>query len=275
MKKQAEHFGAEYVHGSVLEADLSKRPFRLNIDGEWLETRTLIVASGASARWLNLPSEQKLIGHGVSSCATCDGLLLSRQEDHGDRRRRLRDGGSELPHALRLGGHARAPSRRIPRVEDHARPCARESEDQVWITNTAVDEIYDVCAGHRHRREAAQPENGRDLGARRGRLLRRDRPHPEHQAVRRASSISTRTATSFRTAARGRISPACSTRATCRTAPTGRRSPHPARAAWLRSRPNASSKPKVTESFRAAAASPMLAASPQRSLAIPVHRVDL
>ena len=49
MKKQAEHFGAEYRHGSVLEADLSQRPFRLNIDGEWVETRTVIIASGASA----------------------------------------------------------------------------------------------------------------------------------------------------------------------------------------------------------------------------------
>ncbi len=75
MKKQAEHFGAEYLHGSLVEADLSKRPFRLLIDHDWHETRTLIVASGASARWLNLPNEQKLIGHGVSSCATCDGFF--------------------------------------------------------------------------------------------------------------------------------------------------------------------------------------------------------
>ncbi|MGD0130490.1 MAG: thioredoxin-disulfide reductase [Bryobacteraceae bacterium] len=75
IKKQAEHFGAEYLHGTLIEADLSKRPFRLKVDHEWLETRTLIIASGASARWLNLPNEQKLIGHGVSSCATCDGFF--------------------------------------------------------------------------------------------------------------------------------------------------------------------------------------------------------
>jgi thioredoxin reductase (NADPH) len=75
MKKQAEKFGAEYLNGTVIEADLSKRPFRLNVDGEWIETQTLIVASGASARWLGLESEQKLIGHGVSSCATCDGFF--------------------------------------------------------------------------------------------------------------------------------------------------------------------------------------------------------
>jgi len=75
IKKQAEHFGAEYLHGTVVEADLSKRPFRLKVDDEWEETRTLIIASGASARWLNLPNEQKLIGKGVSSCATCDGFF--------------------------------------------------------------------------------------------------------------------------------------------------------------------------------------------------------
>jgi thioredoxin reductase (NADPH) len=75
MNRQARNFGAEYAHGSVLDADFSARPFRLNIEGEWIETRTVIVASGASARWLNLPSEQELIGHGVSSCATCDGFF--------------------------------------------------------------------------------------------------------------------------------------------------------------------------------------------------------
>ena len=56
MQKQAETFGAEYIYGTVVEADLSKRPFRINVDGEWVETRTLIIASGASARWLGLPN---------------------------------------------------------------------------------------------------------------------------------------------------------------------------------------------------------------------------
>jgi len=75
MKRQAERFGAYYMEGSVLDADLSQRPFKLNIEGTQVETRTLIIASGASARWLGLPSEQALIGHGVSSCATCDGFF--------------------------------------------------------------------------------------------------------------------------------------------------------------------------------------------------------
>ena len=80
MKKQAQRFGAGYRHGTVIGAELGKRPIRLNVDGEWIETRTLIIASGASARWLNLPSEQKLIGHGVSSCATCDGFFYRDKE---------------------------------------------------------------------------------------------------------------------------------------------------------------------------------------------------
>jgi thioredoxin reductase (NADPH) len=75
IRKQAQNFGAEYEHGAVIDTDLSARPFRLNVDGTWTETRTVIVASGASARWLGLESEQKLIGHGVSSCATCDGFF--------------------------------------------------------------------------------------------------------------------------------------------------------------------------------------------------------
>jgi thioredoxin reductase (NADPH) len=75
IKTQAQNFGAEFVHGSVTEVDFSKRPFRVAVDGEWRPALTIIIASGASARWLGLPNEQKLIGHGVSSCATCDGAF--------------------------------------------------------------------------------------------------------------------------------------------------------------------------------------------------------
>lgn len=76
MKVQAEKFGAEYRYGTVDAAELGKRPFRLSVDGEWIEARTVIVATGASARWLGIPGEQKLIGKGVSSCATCDGFFF-------------------------------------------------------------------------------------------------------------------------------------------------------------------------------------------------------
>src|SRR5215467_9667580 len=80
MRKQAARFGAEYHLGHVAKADLSTRPFTLSLGKDTIRTRTLIIASGASARWLGLPNEQALIGHGVSSCATCDGFFFSGQE---------------------------------------------------------------------------------------------------------------------------------------------------------------------------------------------------
>ncbi len=80
MKLQADRFGAEFRMGHLASADLSKRPFALKVGSETIHTRTLIIASGASARWLGLPSEQALIGHGVSSCATCDGFFFSGKE---------------------------------------------------------------------------------------------------------------------------------------------------------------------------------------------------
>ena len=76
MRDQAARFGAEYQAGNVTAADLSKRPFPLTLDGQTVETRSLIIASGASARWLGLESEKALIGKGVSSCATCDGFFF-------------------------------------------------------------------------------------------------------------------------------------------------------------------------------------------------------
>ncbi len=80
MKKQAVRFGAELRMAHLSSIDLTKRPFSLNLGHETIHTRSLIVASGASARWLNLPSEQALIGHGVTSCATCDGFFASGKE---------------------------------------------------------------------------------------------------------------------------------------------------------------------------------------------------
>ena len=77
MRQQAARFGAEYMHGHVVKADLTQRPFKLDFGGgKTIATQTLVIASWASARWLGLPSEQALIGHGVSSCAMCDGAFF-------------------------------------------------------------------------------------------------------------------------------------------------------------------------------------------------------
>jgi thioredoxin reductase (NADPH) len=81
MQAQAAHVGTEIVNDIVLEADLSQRPFRLKCDSgqEWL-AETVIIATGAQAKWLGLDSEQKFQGFGVSACATCDGFFYRGKE---------------------------------------------------------------------------------------------------------------------------------------------------------------------------------------------------
>jgi thioredoxin reductase (NADPH) len=76
MAKQASVFGAEFMEGNVTRAGLLRQPFTLEVSSETIETRTLIIASGASAKLLGLESERKLLGHGVSTCATCDGYFF-------------------------------------------------------------------------------------------------------------------------------------------------------------------------------------------------------
>jgi thioredoxin reductase (NADPH) len=143
IKKQAEHFGAEYLHGTVIEADLSKRPFRLKVDHEWLETRTLIIASGASARWLNLPNEQKLIGHGVSSCATCDGFFY-----RGKKIMVVGGGDSAMEEAnflTRFGEEVALVHRRDNfRASKIMLERARSNPKIKMFPNTVVEDVYDA-----------------------------------------------------------------------------------------------------------------------------------
>jgi thioredoxin reductase (NADPH) len=81
MQAQAEHVGTRIVYDHVNKADLSQRPFRLECDsGDVFMTEALIIATGAQARWLDLPSEQKFKGYGVSACATCDGFFYKNKE---------------------------------------------------------------------------------------------------------------------------------------------------------------------------------------------------
>src|SRR5882762_6240375 len=146
MRKQAEHFGAEYVHGSVIEADLSKRPFRLKVDDDWIETLTLIVASGASARWLDLPNEQKLIGRGVSSCATCDGFFYR------DKRIMVIGGGDsameEANFLTRFGKDVTVVHRRDQfRASKIMLDRARNNPKITFLLNTVVEDLSDTSKG--------------------------------------------------------------------------------------------------------------------------------
>jgi thioredoxin reductase (NADPH) len=77
MQAQAEHLGTKFVHDTVASVDLARRPFTLIADsGTRYTTDTLVIATGASANWLGLPSESKFQGFGVSACATCDGFFF-------------------------------------------------------------------------------------------------------------------------------------------------------------------------------------------------------
>jgi thioredoxin reductase (NADPH) len=81
MQAQAAHVGAEIISDTILEVDLSKRPYRLKGDsGRTYTTDVLIIATGATARWLGLPSEEKFRGFGVSACATCDGFFYRERK---------------------------------------------------------------------------------------------------------------------------------------------------------------------------------------------------
>jgi thioredoxin reductase (NADPH) len=146
MRKQAERFGAAFRSGSASAADLSRRPFRLTVDGAAEECEALIIATGASAKLLGLDSERALMGHGVSTCATCDGFFFQDQDIAV-----VGGGDSALEEAIFLTRFAR----RVTVI--HRRDKLRASKimqdkafhnpkiDLLW--NAAIEEILDASAG--------------------------------------------------------------------------------------------------------------------------------
>jgi thioredoxin reductase (NADPH) len=80
MRGQAARFGTTYLSDNVTKIDLSKSPFQITLPDATIETDSLIIATGASAKMINVPGEKELLGHGVSTCATCDGFFFRGQE---------------------------------------------------------------------------------------------------------------------------------------------------------------------------------------------------
>jgi len=142
MRRQAERFGAEYQMAHVTAADLRSRPFTLTVGKEKVQTRSVIIASGASARWLGLPSEQALIGHGVSSCATCDGFFFSGKDIAV-----IGGGDSAMEEAIFLTRFASKVSLIHRRDEFRASKImlerAQQHEKINFITNTVVEQVDD------------------------------------------------------------------------------------------------------------------------------------
>jgi thioredoxin reductase (NADPH) len=143
MRNQASRFGAEYHMGHLIKADLSKHPIELTVGKETIQTRTLIIASGASARWLGLPSEHALIGHGVSSCATCDGFFFSGKEIAV-----IGGGDSAMEEATFLTRFASKVTLIHRREQFRASKImldrARANSKIAFLTDTVVDEVLDV-----------------------------------------------------------------------------------------------------------------------------------
>jgi thioredoxin reductase (NADPH) len=143
MRLQAERFGAEYRQAHVTAADLGQRPFTLQVGKETIQTRTIIIASGASARWLGLPNEKALIGHGVSSCATCDGFFFSGKEIAV-----VGGGDSAMEEALFLTRFANKVTLIHRRDQFRASKImlerAQKNEKIHFLTNTVVEDVLDA-----------------------------------------------------------------------------------------------------------------------------------
>src|SRR5207248_314472 len=143
MRRQADRFGAEYRLAHVTGADLKSSPFALHVGKAVIRTRTLIIASGASARWLGLPNEHALIGHGVSSCATCDGFFFSGKEIAV-----IGGGDSAMEEALfltRFATKVRLIHRRDEfRASKIMLDRARQHASIEFLPDTVVEDVYDV-----------------------------------------------------------------------------------------------------------------------------------
>lgn len=145
MRAQAERFGARIQSGEVSAADFKRQPFRLKLDdGQELETQAVIIATGASAQYMGLASEQKLMGRGVSGCATCDGALY-----RGKRVAVVGGGDTAMEDALFLTRFAAQVTVIHRRDEFRASRIMAERVKQhpkikiMW--NTVVDEVLDVA----------------------------------------------------------------------------------------------------------------------------------
>src|SRR5437868_12004075 len=139
-RRQAERFGADFVTDDVTRVDLSEQPFRVWVENDEYRAKTIVIATGASARWLGLPGEQHYQGRGVSACATCDGAFFKSKElivvGGGDTA--MEEANFLTRFATKVTVvHRRGDFRASQIMLDRAR-----SNDKIeFVTNTVLDEI--------------------------------------------------------------------------------------------------------------------------------------
>jgi thioredoxin reductase (NADPH) len=146
MRAQSEKFGAEIIQGNVTQVDLFSTPFVVQTSEARYEARTVIIATGASARLLGLPSERTLMGHGVSTCATCDGYFF-RGHDIAV----VGGGDSAMEEAIFLTRFATKVTlvhrRETLRASRIMQDKARANPKIAWMLNSEVEEIRDGGKG--------------------------------------------------------------------------------------------------------------------------------
>jgi thioredoxin reductase (NADPH) len=146
MQKQAVHFGTEMIGDDVTAVDFSRRPFVVKTSAQTFESHTVVIATGASAKLLGLPAESKLMGRGISTCATCDGFFFKDQNIMV-----VGGGDSALEEALylsRLGRHVDVVHRRDTlRASKIMQERAFKNPKIEFVWDTVVEDVLDVERG--------------------------------------------------------------------------------------------------------------------------------